>query len=87
VLRAVFDAVGGFDEQLRSAQDWDFWVRADLVVGLTPVKLPRPAIRYRYHHAPRLHDESVRNIAQLRTHIRRLTRDRAVLSSRVEAVA
>lgn len=72
IRRDVFAAVGGFDEALRSAQDWDFWVRADVTVGLKPVKVPFPLVRYRQHATPRLHNESGRNIAAIRAHIRAL---------------
>lgn len=83
--RPLFDAVGGFDERLPSAQDWDFWVRVDLVVGLTPHKVPRSLIRYRYHHTPRLHDQSVANIDRIQRHIRSRTRENAVLRQTVAA--
>lgn len=72
-------AVGGFDPAMRTAQDWDFWVRADLHVGLTPVRLPFPAIRYRWHHGERLHNESGRNIEAIRATVRGRTPETAVL--------
>ena len=78
--RSVFDAVGGFDPAMRTAQDWDFWVRADHVVGLVPRKLAMPAVRYRFHAAPRLHDESVRNIETIRRIVRGRTPSTAVLA-------
>lgn len=70
--RALWEVVGGFDEALPSAQDWDLWVRADLAIGLTPARARTPLVRYRYHDTPRLHDASVRNIETIRTHIRRV---------------
>jgi hypothetical protein len=72
-------AVGGFDPAMRTAQDWDFWVRADLHVGLKPVRLPMPVIRYRFHTTPRLHNESAQNIAAIRARVRGRTPDTAVL--------
>ena len=56
-------------------------VRADLVVGLHPVKVSRPLVRYRYHATPRLHNESVKNIEKIRKHIRNHTKATAVLRS------
>lgn len=70
--RTLFDAVGGFACELRTAQDWDFWVRADLRAGLKPVKVARPMVRYRRHHTPRLHNATMANIESIRAHIRRL---------------
>ena len=72
-------AVGGFDPEMRTAQDWDFWVRADLAVGLVPVRLPFPVVRYRFHAAPRLHNESARNINAIRARVRGRTRETAIL--------
>jgi hypothetical protein len=75
-------AVGGFDPEMRTAQDWDFWVRADLAIGLQPVRLPFPAVRYRFHATPRLHNESARNIGAIRQRVRGRTRETAVLTHR-----
>jgi glycosyltransferase involved in cell wall biosynthesis len=75
-------AVGGFDPDMRTAQDWDFWVRADLAVGLVPVRLPFPAVRYRFHATPRLHNESARNIETIRQRVRGRTRETAILTHR-----
>lgn len=66
LTRALWEAVGGFDESMPSAQDWDLWVRADVVVGLNPHKRPTPLVRYRYHDTERLHNLSARNIEQIR---------------------
>jgi glycosyltransferase involved in cell wall biosynthesis len=45
IRRSVYDAVGGFDQTLRTGSDWDFWIR----VGRSfPVaKLRRPVAAYR----------------------------------------
>lgn len=85
--RSLWEAVGGFDESLRSAMDWDFWVRADYAVGLVPVKLPAPLFRYRRHATPRLHNESVRNIEAIRAIVRGRTRETSVLAHADEAAA
>lgn len=65
-------AVGGFNPAMRSAQDWDFWVRADKAIGLRPVKAVFPLVRYRQHTTPRLHNESGRNREAIQQHIREL---------------
>jgi glycosyltransferase involved in cell wall biosynthesis len=46
--RNAFDAVGGFDPALRTAQDWDFWLRIVArysVESLTAI--PEPLVAYR----------------------------------------
>lgn len=83
--RALWESVGGFDESMPSAQDWDLWVRADLVVGLRPHKCLTPLIRYRYHDSERLHDVSSRNIADIRAIVRGRTRETAVLGPQAVA--
>jgi glycosyltransferase involved in cell wall biosynthesis len=83
--RSLWDAVGGFDEGMKSAQDWDFYVRADMVVGLKPVKLPNPVIRYRYHFTERLHDYSSRHIVDIRHTIASRTPENAVLPAQAVA--
>ncbi len=47
VRRSAMDAVGGFDEGLLQAQDWDMWLRLsrDHRFG----HIPLPLIRYRWH--------------------------------------
>ena len=47
VRREVFDAVGGFDERLEAAEDWDFYLR---VAHRYPfICLPKAQILYRIH--------------------------------------
>lgn len=46
VRREVFDTVGGFDETLETAEDWDLWVRA-LAAGFRSVHEPAPCAIYR----------------------------------------
>jgi glycosyltransferase involved in cell wall biosynthesis len=78
--RTLWEAVGGFDVALRSAMDWDFWVRADYVVGLEPVKLEAPLFRYRRHATSgRLSNASGRNIEAIRAVVRNRTRANSVL--------
>jgi glycosyltransferase involved in cell wall biosynthesis len=47
ITRKVFDAVGGFDENLRVGEDWDFcyWVARKFKVGF----VPEPLVNYRIH--------------------------------------
>jgi glycosyltransferase involved in cell wall biosynthesis len=44
--RAAFDAIGGFDARLRSAEDLDLWIRL-LEAGWRGAYVPRPLGRYR----------------------------------------
>lgn len=47
VRREVFDALGGFNEQLRAAEDWDLWIR---VAASYPVAaVHEPLVSYRFH--------------------------------------
>ncbi|MGC6399594.1 glycosyltransferase family 2 protein [Sphingomonas sp. FW199] len=48
--RSAFDAIGGFDASLRSAEDLDFWVRI-LSAGFSGGYVPRPLHRYRRRSA------------------------------------
>jgi glycosyltransferase involved in cell wall biosynthesis len=47
VRREVFDEIGGFDEQLRTGEDYDFWVRAALRYRC--LKVAHPVALYRLH--------------------------------------
>jgi Glycosyltransferase like family 2 len=44
--RAVYDAIGGFDEQLRRSEDYDFWLRAARA-GFSFLHSPAPLAYYR----------------------------------------
>jgi glycosyltransferase involved in cell wall biosynthesis len=46
IRRRVFEAIGGFDESLRSNEDYDFWLRAALA-GFTFMRNDRPLGFYR----------------------------------------
>jgi glycosyltransferase involved in cell wall biosynthesis len=48
VSRRIFDAVGGFDEQLKVAYDWDFYLRA-AATGAVIKFHPDVLCRYRIH--------------------------------------
>lgn len=62
--RDLWSAVGGYDESMPSAEDWDFYIRAQVAVGLVPYQLDVPGLYwwYRVHDGPRA---STRGIAQL----------------------
>lgn len=45
--RALVDEIGPFDETLRRAEDWDFWLRA-VLAGYRVVHQPRPLALYRW---------------------------------------
>ena len=45
--RALVDEIGGFDDQLRRAEDWDFWLRA-VYAGYAIVQQPVPHALYRW---------------------------------------
>jgi glycosyltransferase involved in cell wall biosynthesis len=49
VRRNAFDAVGGFDEDLVGAEDWDFYLRISREFEI--VAVPQSLVRYRLHDA------------------------------------
>jgi glycosyltransferase involved in cell wall biosynthesis len=53
IHRSVHDAVGGFDESLRSGSDYDFWLRVSRKFEV--VKLRRPVAVYRQNPASVTH--------------------------------
>ena len=47
--RSAFDAVGGYDESMRSGnEDWDLWVRL-MAAGYPMIEVPEVLFRYRKH--------------------------------------
>lgn len=50
VRREAFLAVGGFDERVRHATDWDCWIRM-IYAGSEVGWVPRPLARYRLHES------------------------------------
>jgi glycosyltransferase involved in cell wall biosynthesis len=49
VRRDLLDAVGGFDPELRTSEDWDLWLR--LAGAGVPACVPRPLVALRTHAA------------------------------------
>ena len=47
VRREVLDAIGGFDAELRTSEDWDLWLR--LAATSLPASVPRPLVALRTH--------------------------------------
>jgi glycosyltransferase involved in cell wall biosynthesis len=47
--RTLWEALGGFDEKIHYAEDWDFWIRAARGPGVVPVQLPDALWNYRQH--------------------------------------
>lgn len=55
IRRSLVECVGCFDESIRGAEDWDFWIRCALAAPL--VYLPGPVALYRTHPS-QLHTDS-----------------------------
>jgi glycosyltransferase involved in cell wall biosynthesis len=82
VRRDVWQAVGGYDETMRFAEDWDLHIRAQLAVGLVPHQLPHPRWFYRQHPGPRASHEGIANLPNLQRYWRGHTRESALAGSR-----
>ncbi len=54
VRRQCFDTVGLFDQSLRSAEDWDMWIRLAKDYEFAVVK--EPLVRYRIHPGSKSHN-------------------------------
>lgn len=63
IRTVIVHRIGGFDEQLTSEEDWDFWIKASSQGDLSCVALP--LARYRVHpgsmstHAERMRDNAI----------------------------
>ncbi len=79
---ALWDAVGGYDESMRSAEDWDFYVRAQVAVGLVPHQLPEPRWFYRQHSGPRASREGIAKLPRLQEYWRGHTKESALGTTR-----
>jgi glycosyltransferase involved in cell wall biosynthesis len=85
IRRDLWDAVGGHDETLRFAEDWDLYIRAHLAVGLVPHQLRAARWFYRVHDGPRASAEGTKHIAELRDYWRGHTRETALGRTRTWA--
>lgn len=68
--RSLWIATGGVDESLTAGEDWDFYVRAQITVGLHVQQLAQPLWEYRQHAIPRMHDHGLATIDSLKAHMR-----------------
>lgn len=75
-------AVGGHDETMHFAEDWDLYIRAERAVGLVPHQLPHPLWFYRVHDGPRASRMGIARISDLRDYWRGHTRETALERSR-----
>lgn len=75
IRRDVWEAIGGYDETMRSAEDWDLYIRAQLVVGVVPHQLPEARWHYRQHDGTRASSHGMRRLPHLRRYWREHTRE------------
>lgn len=82
--RTLWEAVGGYDESMRSAEDWDLYIRAQLAVGLTPHQIRVPGLFwwYRVHGGPRASREGIARLPELQRYWRGHTRESVLARSR-----
>jgi glycosyltransferase involved in cell wall biosynthesis len=78
--RTLWDAVGGYDVTMRSAEDWDFYIRAQLAVGLVPFQIKVPGLYwwYRMHNGPRASTAGMAQLAEFQRYWRGHTRESAL---------
>jgi glycosyltransferase involved in cell wall biosynthesis len=74
--RAAFEAVGGYDQRLKLASDWDLALRLTLRFGQDAVvTLPDPLVNYWQHADAISTNSAVRNLAERRLVRRALLRE------------
>ena len=78
--KSLWEAVGGYDETMRSAEDWDFYVRAHLAVGLVPHQMMQPGLYwwYRMHDGQRASRTGMAQLPELQRYWRGHTRESAL---------
>lgn len=79
--RTLWDAVGGYDVTMRSAEDWDFYIRAQEAVGLHPHQItdvPGLYWHYRMHDGPRASAHGMARLRHLQAYWRGHTRESAL---------
>jgi glycosyltransferase involved in cell wall biosynthesis len=80
--KELWAAVGGYDETMRSAEDWDLYIRAECVVGLVPFQLAQPLWHYRQHAGVRASAHGMERIRYLRAYWQGHTRETVLARSR-----
>jgi glycosyltransferase involved in cell wall biosynthesis len=82
--KSLWEAVGGYDETMRSAEDWDFYIRAHLAVGLVPHQILARDLYwwYRVHDGPRASSDGMARLAELQAYWRGHTRESVLARSR-----
>jgi glycosyltransferase involved in cell wall biosynthesis len=74
--RDLWETLGGFDERIHFAEDWDFWVRAVHGPGVVPWQLSEPLWWYRQHDGtpstgPRMSIQGMRHLPQILNRLQR----------------
>ena len=69
---------------MRSAEDWDFYIRAHLAVGLVPHQILARDLYwwYRVHDGPRASSDGMARLAELQAYWRGHTRESVLARSR-----
>jgi len=49
IHRSIFDRIGIFDQDVKYCEDYEFWMRAALLFGLSLVLIPGVTLHYRIH--------------------------------------
>jgi len=49
IHRSIFDRIGIFDQDVKYCEDYEFWMRASLLFGLSLVLIPGVTLHYRIH--------------------------------------